>query len=99
MHSFWRGSHAFNIRLLTLIGCFLLANGALQPVPCYADNAARKSPQVEYIAPDGQFSSLRTTNAAAHQSSVAFIDRDTISCTLREGETTFIIELPKNSSS
>lgn len=63
----------------------------------YADTAARKNTQIEYIAPDGQFSSLTPTRDSAHPSSASFVDHDTISCALREGETTFIIELPKDS--
>jgi hypothetical protein len=63
---------------------------------CYAEGTAQKSAQIEYIAPDGQFSSL-TANPATDKPSASFIDRDTISCTLREGETTFIIQLPKGS--
>jgi hypothetical protein len=65
---------------------------------CYADGGARKNTQVEYITPDGQFSSLTAARPDAHKSSAAFVDPETISCTLREGETTFIIQLPKHSS-
>jgi len=62
----------------------------------YADSQANKNLQIEYIAPDGQFSSLSVPQPAAHEATAAFVDRNTISCVLREGETTFIIELPKN---
>ena len=64
---------------------------------CYADSAGEKSPQIEYIAPDGQFSSLTAAHSTVQKPGATFIDRDTISCVLREGETTFIIQLPKNS--
>jgi hypothetical protein len=64
-----------------------------------ADGALSKGPQVEYITPDGRFSSLSAANPSAHQSSAAFVDSNTVSCTLKEGETTFIIELPKNVAS
>src|SRR5690348_8194202 len=64
-----------------------------------ADGAFSKGPQVEYIAPDGKFSSLSAADPSAHQSSAAFVDSTTVSCTLKEGETTFIIELPKNAAS
>jgi len=64
----------------------------------YADGAAGKNLQIEYIAPDGQFSSLSATHSATHKPSASFVDPETISCTLREGETTFIIQLSKNSS-
>src|SRR6059058_259684 len=57
-----------------------------------------KNPQVEYITPDGQFSALSATHSVAHKPSAEFVDSDTISCVLREGETTFIIKLPKNST-
>ena len=63
-----------------------------------AGGATQKSPQVEYITPDGQFSSLSDTRPTAQKPSAAFVDSDTISCVLREGETTFIIALPKNST-
>jgi hypothetical protein len=55
-----------------------------------------QSPQIEYIAPDGRFASLSAENLVSHKSTAAFVDSETISCVLKEGETTFIIELPKN---
>jgi hypothetical protein len=62
---------------------------------CYA-GTTKNSTQIEYIAPDGQFSSLTAAHIAPHKSSVAFVDDDTVTCVLKEGETTFIIELPNN---
>ena len=56
------------------------------------------SPQIEYISPDGKFSSLSTDRMAAAQATAVFVDRDTISCSLKEGETTFIIALSKNAN-
>jgi hypothetical protein len=63
---------------------------------CYAGGPTKNGTQIEYIAPDGQFSSLTAAHSAAHKPTAAFVDNDTISCVLREGETTFIIELPNN---
>ncbi len=51
---------------------------------------------IEYISPDGKSASLSGEGAAAPQSGVVFIDRDTISCSLKEGETTFVVALPKD---
>jgi hypothetical protein len=73
-----------------LVG-FLAANNC-----CYAGSPAKNSTQIEYIAPDGQFSSLIAAPLAPHKSTAAFVDNDTISCVLKEGESTFIIELPNN---
>src|SRR5438874_10002480 len=64
---------------------------------CYAESPARKSAQIEYITPDGQFSPVNAARLPPHAPAAAFVDNDTVSCVLREGETTFIIELPKNS--
>jgi len=64
---------------------------------CYAESPARKSAQIEYITPDGKFSSVTAARLAPHAPAAAFVDNDTVSCVLREGETTFIIQLPKNS--
>ena len=65
--------------------------------PCLSENREKKTAQIEYISPDGQFSAL-TPPSVTHQPSAAFVDNDTISCVLKEGETTFIIELPKNAA-
>src|SRR6266567_7420595 len=62
----------------------------------YAGGAAKNGAQIEYIAPDGQFSSLTAAHPAHYKPTAAFVDTDTISCFLKEGETTFIIELPNN---
>src|SRR3989440_819350 len=80
-------------RLLCALGFlgFLAANNC-----CYAGSPTKNSTQIEYIAPDGQFSSLTAAHPAPHKPTAAFVDSDTISCVLKEGETTFIIELPNN---
>jgi hypothetical protein len=75
-----------------LVG-FLAANNC-----CYAGTPKKNITQVDYIAPDGQFSTLTAAPLAPHKPTVAFVDNDTISCVLKEGETTFIIELPNNAA-
>src|SRR5438067_13787083 len=75
---------------LTFLG-FLAANHS-----GYAGGRAKNGAQIEYIAPDGQFSSLTATHPTHYKHTAAFVDTDTISCVLRQGETTFIIELPIN---
>jgi len=97
MHCARRGTKTLPIRLLSP-ACILVI-GMLVHDSCSAEGSTRKTLEVEYIAPNGQFSSLSSINPPKHQPSAAFVDRDTISCTLREGETTFIIQLPKNSQS
>jgi hypothetical protein len=64
-----------------------------------AEGPVTTAPQIEYISPDGKFSSLYAVNPSTHESTAAFIDSSTVSCALKEGETTFIIELPKNATS
>ena len=77
--------------------CALAFVGFLSANNCgYAGNPTKNTTQIEYIAPDGQFSSLTAAHPARHKSTAAFVDNDTISCVLKEGETTFIIELPNN---
>lgn len=77
--------------------CALAFVGFLSANNCgYAGNPTKTNTQIEYIAPDGQFSSLTATHLPSHKPSAAFVDNDTISCVLKEGETTFIIELPNN---
>lgn len=81
--------------------CFGLVFGTLVISPrCgQAEGSVNNVPQIEYISPDGKFSSLSATNPTVHESAAAFVDSNTVSCALNEGETTFIIELPKNATS
>jgi len=65
----------------------------------YADGPVNQPAQIECISPDGKFSPVSAVNPTAHESTAAFIDGNTVSCALREGETTFIIELPTNATS
>src|SRR5436190_15378269 len=65
----------------------------------YGETSANEGAQVEYISPDGKFSSLSAANPTARQSAAAFVDGNTVSCVLKEGETTFIIELPTAATS
>ena len=78
------------ISALTFVG-FVAASHC-----CSAESPAKKSAQIEYITPDGQFSSLTAAHPAPHKPTAAFVDNDTVSCVLGEGETTFIIELSNN---
>ncbi len=64
-----------------------------------ADASSNPGPQIEYISPDGKFSSVSAAEPGANKSAAAFIDPNTVSCALKEGETTFIIELPANATS
>jgi hypothetical protein len=88
-------SRVVPLRLAEIFLGSIIAMTFAQPDCGYA-GAVNQSPQIEYIAPDGKFCSLSAANPAGHKSTVAFLDSETVSCALKEGETTFIIELPKN---
>ncbi len=51
--------------------------------------------QVECITPDGRVSPVSDSKTPLPNSPALKTDEDTISCALQEGETTFIIPLPK----
>ena len=90
-------SRGFKARAQTGAGLFiavgLMAGGSVT----FAGDDANNSTQIEYISPDGQLSSVSAIDQAAHESTATFVDNDTVSCALHEGETTFIIALPKKS--
>jgi hypothetical protein len=54
--------------------------------------------QIECITPDGQKSTVANARIGAPEAPARLIDNGTITCTLREGETTFIIPLPEPAS-
>jgi len=84
-------------RMCLVISALVLVGFVVAGYCCYAESPARKSAQIEYITPDGQFSPVNAARLAPRAQAAAFVDNDTVSCVLREGETTFIIQLPKNS--
>lgn len=89
------GSRLIQVRSLNVSLGLVFASLLLIADPSLAGDPANAGPQIEYVAPDGKLCSVPTTTPT-HQSTAAYIDRDTISCELKEGETTFIIELPNN---
>ena len=60
-----------------------------------AETTAKSSVQVECISPTGQSSNVSGKPGSDGQLA-SIVDRETISCALPEGLTTFIIALPKN---
>src|SRR6266404_2206268 len=66
---------------------------------CYAGSSVDRAPHIEYIAPDGKFSSLSAADVSVRESTATFVDVNTVSCALKEGEPTFIIELPAAATS
>jgi hypothetical protein len=51
--------------------------------------------RIECITPDGQYAHVALRNQNDRAASVLIMDDDTISCPLREGDTTFVIALPQ----
>lgn len=91
------GSRLIQVRSLSVSLGLVYASLLVIADPSLAGDPANAGPQIEYVAPDGKLCSVPTTTPT-HQSTAAYIDRDTISCELKEGETTFIIELPNNAA-
>ena len=92
-------------RLLALIALLLVQPNFIQAAPAspdsanHAKNLARMNcgAQIECITPDGRVANVTrviTENAAA---AALIMDDDTVSCPLQEGETNFVIALPKTS--
>jgi hypothetical protein len=67
-----------------------------QPFLIAEPNATGPNPQIECVTPDGQLSQILRPHVVDPRSAVSIIDAATVSCPLREGETTFVIALPKN---
>lgn len=97
MASGFLGTEPQSTKIFLVISALTFVGFVAASHRCYAEDPAKKSAQIEYITPDGQFSSVTAARLAPHAPAAAFVDNDTVSCILREGETTFIIELPKNS--
>jgi hypothetical protein len=97
MHCPPRGIKALSAKIFVIAFVFPFAGLIVADHSCYGNSPTPETSKIEYIAPDGHFSFVSSTTLTAQKPNATFVDRDTISCTLREGETTFIIQLPKNS--
>src|SRR5437867_12788465 len=84
-------------RIFLVISALVFVGFVAAGYCCYAESPARRSPQIEYITPDGRFSPVSAACLAPRAPAAAFVDNDTVSCVLREGGTSFIIQLRKNS--
>lgn len=64
-----------------------------------AKNPARMNcgAKIECITPDGREGAVATTTDQNRSAAALIMDDDTLSCPLREGQTTFIITLPTDS--
>jgi hypothetical protein len=98
-------SHSPSPAALLLLGVLILP--AFTGIPTgYADapvtgtnkqiDPAKSGTQVECIAPDGQKSTISDMHTARRRAIASIIDNETVSYALGDGETTFIIALPKN---
>src|ERR1700751_5566342 len=54
--------------------------------------------EIECLTPHGQASTISPLHNVDPGSAVSIIDKTSVSCPLREGETTFVITLPKNTN-
>ncbi len=90
------------------VGMLVLASIVVQPVCTRTDAIAKEAnnqnenldrvnfdTQIECITPDGRVSPVSDSATRLPNAPALMMDEDIISCALQEGETTFIIPLPK----
>ena len=75
-----------------LISSSLIPQSSLLAQP--AASGADLHPEVECITPDGQESEVSRAHVVDPSAVASIVDDTTLSCPLREGDTTFIIALP-----
>jgi hypothetical protein len=82
-----------------ILGVALLTGAMLgSPAPAETVAIAAEIAQIDCITPDGKVNTISRSDHIESKSAASWIDETTISCLLRQGETTFVIELPKNAS-
>ena len=75
------------------------SSAAAEALSNSAKNLARMNcgAKIECFTPDGQEASIATADGNNQSAAALIMDDDTLSCPLKEGETTFIITLPSTS--
>jgi hypothetical protein len=83
--------------LLSMQPIFVYATPSSQDSANQAKNLARMNcgAQIECITPDGHISKVSRVIAQDAEAAALIMDDDTVSCPLQEGETSFVITLPK----
>jgi hypothetical protein len=79
----------------------IVAFSLLVPTASFANpvthvSGSKESVRVDCILPDGEHSTIPDAENSNHATVASVIDNETVSCALPEGETTFIIAVPKN---
>jgi hypothetical protein len=101
----------FSRQTASLLGALVFSISLIQPcrasdpVPAAMDdsNAAKNlarmncGAKIEWITPDGRISAVPNASENNSSATALLMDDDTLSCPLKEGETTFIITFPKTS--
>ena len=91
------GRRSFSIAgLPTAVLSIGLFGAGLLPSHLAAESPAVKnaSVQIECITPDGRLNAISRAHEADPSSAASIVDDSTVSCLLREGDTTFVIALP-----
>jgi hypothetical protein len=92
----WRASGIALLRsailTLTLLGSSFVVRSSLFAEP--SPSGSHTNAQIECVTPDGKLSAIPHSHIIDPNSAGSIIDDATVSCPLREGETTFVIALP-----
>lgn len=95
--------------ILSTIGAVVILGAALQSsfaddmISAQESNAAKNlarmncGAKIDYIMPDGRFAAVPNASEKNLGASALIMDDNTLSCPLQQGETTFIVTLPRTS--
>ena len=85
--------------ILSMLSILAASNAKSEGVANKAKNVARMNcgAQIECVAPDGRVTRVTPLTAQDSETAALVRDDDTVSCSLQEGETEFVISLPRTS--
>ena len=90
----WFGGSA-SLAVAAIVACFIPAS----TIPlAAADPSTRIAEKIECVTPDGRVTPISNLEAVGSVAPASIAGPDAIRCNLQEGQTTFIIPLPKGAS-
>lgn len=91
----WAACRLASLAFISIIRVGFAAGADDASVPLKDNAVPNPAPQIECTTPDGRVSAVPDAKSASKNAAALLTGAETLSCTLQEGQTIFVIKLPE----